>query len=50
MRMLDIAHMISGRAPNLEANGEISLEMDAFGSAVKEKTNTWTKNCKESAK
>ena len=29
---------------------EISVEMDASGSAVKEKTNTWTKNCKESAK
>ena len=29
---------------------EISVEIDALGSAVKEKTNTWTKRCKESAK
>ena len=29
---------------------EISLEMDALGSALKEKTHTWNKSCQESAK
>ena len=29
---------------------EISAEMDAVGTTVKEKTNTWNKSCKESAK
>ena len=28
---------------------EISAERDALGSALKEKSNTWTKSCKESA-
>ena len=29
---------------------EISLEMDALGSTLKEKTHTWNKRCKESVK
>ena len=29
---------------------EISAEMDAVGTTVKEKTNTWNKSCKESAR
>ena len=29
---------------------EISTEMDAVGTTVKEKTNTWNKSCEESAK
>ena len=29
---------------------DISAEMDALGLAFKETSNTWTKNCKESAK
>ena len=29
---------------------EISLEMDALGSTMKEKTHTWNKSCKESAR
>ena len=49
VRMLDKAHMTSGRARNLKANWrEISLEMDALGSALKEQTHTWNKSCKES--
>ena len=28
---------------------EIYLEMEALGSALKEKTHTWNKSCKESA-
>ena len=29
---------------------EMSLEMDALGSALKEETHTWNKSCKESVK
>ena len=29
---------------------EVSVEMDALGSALKEKTDTWKKSCKESAR
>ena len=51
VRLLDEAHMTSGKAGTpLEKWNEISLEMDALGSTLKEKTHTWNKSCKESVK
>ena len=36
--------------PTEGANKEISAEIDAVGTTVKEKTKTWNKSCKESVK
>ena len=47
----DRARTISGKVQSLKASGQRSLlEMDAVGSTVKEKANTWNKSCKESVK
>ena len=41
----------AGQSSNLEGKlKDISLEMDALGSALKEQTHTWNRSCKESAK
>ena len=39
---------IRGTPPGQRESGEISAEMDAVETAVKEKSNTWHKSCKES--
>ena len=50
-RELVKVHMIRWRRSNPQGKWkEIFLEMDALGSALKEKTHTWNKSCRESAK
>ena len=49
-RKVDKARMISGEVQSLKASGKRSLEIDAVGTTVKEKTNMWHKSCKESVK
>ena len=46
------AHTIRGKILSLKVSGvrEISMEIDAVGATVKEKTNTWNRSVKESVK
>ena len=44
------AHTIRGKMLSLKVGGEISAEIDAVGTTVKEKTSTWNGSCKESVK
>ena len=41
---------VKARMTNQDKRKEVSLEMDALGSGLKEKTHTWNKSCRESAK